>query len=77
MYQPGFILGEAVARGALQALTLDHPPHDLGGIHAVWPAGHHVPAKVRATVDFLLAHLPPEALGPGVGGSDQAAAMPT
>jgi DNA-binding transcriptional LysR family regulator len=76
VYQPGFILGDAVARGALQALTLDHPPHDLGGIHAVWPAGRHVPAKVRAAVDFLLAHLPPEALGPSASGSDGQADAP-
>lgn len=35
VYEPDFIVGDALARGALQALTLDHPPHDLGGIHAV------------------------------------------
>ena len=58
IYQPGFIVGDAVARGELHALPLDHPPHDLGGIHAVWPATRHTPAKVRAMVDFLLERLP-------------------
>lgn len=54
VYEPSFIVGHDVAQGALQALTLDHPPHDLGGIHAVWPANRHPPAKVRAMVDFLV-----------------------
>lgn len=57
IYQPGFIVGDAVARGDLQALTLDHPPHELGGIHLVWPASRHTPAKVRAMVDFLVGRL--------------------
>lgn len=57
IYQPSFIVGDAVARGQLQALTLDHPPRALGGIHAVWPASRHPPAKVRAMVDFLVERL--------------------
>lgn len=57
IYEPSFIVGDAVASGALQALTLDHPPRDLGGIHAVWPASRHVPAKVRVMVDFLVERL--------------------
>ena len=57
IYEPSFIVGQAVARGALQALQLDHPPHDLGGIHVVWPAARHTPAKVRAMIDFLVAQL--------------------
>ena len=63
VYEPDFIVGDALARGALQALTLDHPPHDLGGIHAVWPANRHPPAKVRAMVDFLATRL--AGRGPG------------
>ena len=57
IYEPSFIVGDAVARGDLQVLPLDHPPRDLGGIHAVWPAARHVPAKVRAMIDFLAARL--------------------
>ena len=54
IYEPSFIVGDAVAQGLLQVLPLDHPPRELGGIHAVWPASRHVPAKVRAMVDFLV-----------------------
>ena len=57
VYEPSFICGDAIARGELQALTLDHPPLDLGGIHAVWPANRHAPAKVRVMVDFLVTRL--------------------
>nr|MBP9652275.1 substrate binding domain-containing protein [Brachymonas sp.] len=57
IYQPSFIVGEAVASGALQTLTLDQPPRDLGGIHAIWPAARHPPAKVRAMIDFLAKRL--------------------
>ncbi len=57
IYEPSFIVGDAVARGELQALALDHPPRDLGGIHAVWPAARHAPAKVRGMVDFLVDEL--------------------
>ena len=59
IYQPDFIVDDAITRGDLHALPLDHPPHDLGGIHAVWPATRHTPAKVRAMVDFLLERLAP------------------
>lgn len=57
IYEPSFIVGAALARGDLQALELDHPPRDLGGIHAVWPATRHAPAKVRGMIDFLLERL--------------------
>lgn len=57
VYKLSFIVGAAVARGDLQALTLDQPARDLGGIHIVWPAARHTPAKVRAMIDFLLQRL--------------------
>lgn len=57
IYEPSFIVGEALARGALQALDLDQPARDLGGIHIVWPAVRHAPAKVRAMIDFLVQRL--------------------
>lgn len=57
IYHPSFILNDAVASGALTALALDHPTHELGGIYAVWPSNRHPPAKVRAMVDFLVHRL--------------------
>lgn len=57
VYEPNFILDESVTGGTLVALTLDHPPHELGGIYAVWPSNRHPPAKVRAMVDFLVERL--------------------
>ena len=57
IYHPSFILDDAVASGALTALTLDYPTHELGGIYAVWPSNRHPPAKVRAMVDFLVHRL--------------------
>lgn len=57
IYHPNFILGESVASGALVALELNHPTHELGGIYAVWPSNRHPPAKVRAMVDFLVERL--------------------
>ncbi len=57
IYEPSFIVGEAVARGALQALALEQPARDLGGIHIVWPSARHARAKVRAMIDFLVQRL--------------------
>lgn len=70
VYEPSFIVGDDIAHGGLQVLNLDHPSHDLGGIHAVWPANRHPPAKVRVMVDFLVG---------AIGGADNpiCAAAPT
>ncbi|MGJ7456813.1 hypothetical protein ACR80S_12085 [Halomonas sp. MA07-2] len=37
IYQPTFIVGDALARGALVALWLDQPPLDLGELHDPFP----------------------------------------
>src|SRR3546814_7413040 len=37
VYQPTFIVADAVADGRLEILELDHPPFDLGNIYAVYP----------------------------------------
>ncbi|MBE9610809.1 LysR family transcriptional regulator [Chitinilyticum piscinae] len=49
---PDFMVHEAVARGELRRLYSDWslPP---AGIFAVYPSGQHVPAKVRAFIDFF------------------------
>lgn len=54
VYQPTFIVADAVAAGELEVLELDHPPFDLGSIHAVYPPNDHLPAKVRVFIDFLI-----------------------
>lgn len=54
IYQPLFIVADALRRGELMALELDHPTHPLGGIHALYPPDHRPPAKVRAMLDYLV-----------------------
>src|SRR3546814_17970674 len=54
IYQPDFIVGEAIRRGALVTLELDKPVVELGGIHVLYPPARRPPAKVRD----LLHHLP-------------------
>lgn len=53
---PTFIVGEDLAQGRLVELLPDYrlPEH---AIYAVYPERKHVPAKVTAFVDFLLAQL--------------------
>ena len=53
VYQPHFIVGEAVARGELVVLALDKPPMQLGGIHVLYPPDRRPPAKVRVMIDYL------------------------
>ncbi|HLU77831.1 MAG TPA: LysR family transcriptional regulator [Burkholderiales bacterium] len=54
IYQPHFIVGEALARGELVALELDKPVVELGGIHALYPPDRRPPAKVRVMIDYLV-----------------------
>lgn len=54
IYQPNFIVGEALARGTLVALELDQPTLDLGGLHVLFPPDRRPPAKVRAMIDYLV-----------------------
>ncbi|MEH6387921.1 MULTISPECIES: LysR family transcriptional regulator [Pseudomonas] len=53
IYQPHFIVGEALARGELIALELDQPVIELGGIHVLFPPDRRPPAKVRVMIDYL------------------------
>lgn len=53
IYQPRFIVGEAIERGELVALELDKPPMELGGIHVLYPPDRRPPAKVRVMIDYL------------------------
>lgn len=53
IYQPHFIVGQAVEDGELVELELDRPPMDLGGIHVLYPPDRRPPAKVRVMIDYL------------------------
>lgn len=53
IYQPHFIVGDALARGELVALELDKPVAELGGIHVLYPPDRRPPAKVRVMIDYL------------------------
>lgn len=53
IYQPHFIVGEALARGELVVLELDKPVVELGGIHVLYPPDRRPPAKVRVMIDYL------------------------
>jgi len=53
IYQPHFIVCEALARGELVVLELDRPVVELGGIHVLYPPDRRPPAKVRVMIDYL------------------------
>jgi len=53
--QPDFLVGRDLADGTLVELMPQYRSLELG-IYAVYPTRKHVPAKVRALVDFLMAH---------------------
>jgi DNA-binding transcriptional LysR family regulator len=50
---PTFVVGEDLRAGRLVRLLPDHPPPEQG-LHALYPPGRHLSAKVRSFVDFLI-----------------------
>lgn len=56
---PTFYVGPLIAAGKLVVLLPGWKPPELG-IYAVYPQTQHVPPKVRAFVDFLVAHFGPK-----------------
>lgn len=54
IYQPDFIVAQALREGALTALELDQPLLDLGGLHLLFPPDRRPPAKVRVMIDYLV-----------------------
>jgi DNA-binding transcriptional LysR family regulator len=54
IYQPTFIVADAVAESKLEIIELDHPPFNFGNIYAVYPPNEHLPAKVRVFIDFFV-----------------------
>ena len=53
IYEPTFLVSDALKAGRLAALALDEAFIELPGIFAVHPASRLPPAKVRAFVDLL------------------------
>jgi DNA-binding transcriptional LysR family regulator len=53
IYQPYFMLADAIRSGLLTVIHLDRPSIDLGGIYAIYPSGGRLPAKVRVFIDYL------------------------
>jgi DNA-binding transcriptional LysR family regulator len=51
---PTFLLGEDLRAGRLVRLLPDYPPPEQA-LHALYPPGRHLSAKVRSFVDFLVA----------------------
>lgn len=54
IYQPLFIVADALERGDLVDVALDQPTCTLGGIHVLYPPDRRPPAKVRAMIDYLV-----------------------
>jgi DNA-binding transcriptional LysR family regulator len=50
---PCFLCGSDLAAGRLEPVLCDWMPPPTG-IHAVYPHGRHLSAKVRAFIDFLV-----------------------
>jgi len=54
IYQPDFIVAQAIARGELVQLELDQPSPELGGLYVLFPPDRRPPVKVRAMIDYLV-----------------------
>lgn len=66
LYEPEFIVADAIRRGELEPVQLDVGTADLGGIHLLRSQDRAPPAKVRVMTDFLVAAFaprPPWAIG--------------
>jgi DNA-binding transcriptional LysR family regulator len=59
LYEPEFIVADAIGQGLLEAVTLDAPAANLGGIHLIYLPDRSPPAKVRVMIDFLVAAFNP------------------
>lgn len=54
VYEPTFLVGDAIRSGKLCRVILDRPLLELPGVYAVYAANRRPPAKVRAFIDFLV-----------------------
>jgi DNA-binding transcriptional LysR family regulator len=55
IYQPTFIVSDALKTGALVKLNLDQPSCNVGDIFVLYPPERRPPAKVRTMIDYLAA----------------------
>lgn len=60
LYEPEFIVAQAIRSGQLEEIELESPTADLGGIHLVYSQDRSPPAKVRVMIDFLVAAFNPQ-----------------
>jgi len=51
-HAPDFVVAASLAEGRVVALLADYEADPIG-VFALYPGGRHLPAKVRAVVDFL------------------------
>ena len=54
IYEPEFIVADALARGELEKVDLEIESACLGGIHLVYSSRQSVPAKTRVMIHYLL-----------------------
>lgn len=59
LYEPEFIVADAIRRGELECVALDAGTADIGGIHLVRSSDRAPPAKVRVMTEFLIAAFNP------------------
>jgi DNA-binding transcriptional LysR family regulator len=59
LYAPDYKVADALRRGELEAVTLDEPAADLGGIYIMYAPDRAPPAKARVMIDFLAAAFAP------------------
>lgn len=60
IYQPTFIVADALRDGTLLPVTLELPTSDLLAVHAVYLPDRSPSAKVRAFIDFVAKAFAPE-----------------
>lgn len=58
-YLPTFIVASDLAAGRLTEVELDHPPIELGAVHAVYPSNRTAPAKLKAFLAFVAGRYSP------------------
>ena len=61
LYEPDFIVADAIRSGGLESVDFGDVPVDVGGVHLLRAADRTPAAKVRAMADFLIDAFSPRA----------------